>query len=202
MGAIFFKDAIFAENPQKAYDILTEDAIDQYGRDSYNGTISTCIGYSCSQLNFDKYSKSNENKAEKYINKRMDDMGKRDCEYIDLGVVRYDVIKTTKKKNNNNKKPIFKKRFVVYGESFMSNNKRKKSFDKLSDAEQFAFAQKMKNPDWDVVIKNEYVLIDGNNVVETIETTITQKKSRPKSVGKNTVVKEIHKYLFYGWGAE
>lgn len=201
MGATFFENAVFAENPEKAYDILTEDAINQYGRDSYNGTISTCCGYLRSKLSFDTYSKTNENKAEKYINKHMDDMGKRDCEYIDLGVVQYDIIKTTKKKVDK-KKPVFKKRFVVYCESFMGNNKRKKSFDKISDAEQFAFAQKMKNSDWDVVIKNEYVLIDGNNVVETIETTVTQKKSRPKSVGKNTVVKEIHKYLFYGWGAE
>ena len=83
MGATFFENAIFAENPQKAYDLLTEDAIDQYGRDSYNGTISTCNGFCRSQLSFEKYSKTNENKAEKYINKHMDDMGKRDCEYID-----------------------------------------------------------------------------------------------------------------------
>lgn len=201
MGATFFENAILAENPEKAYDILTADAIDQYGGDSYNGTISTCGGYLRSKLSFDKYSKSNENKAEKYINKHMDDMGKRDCEYIDLGVVRYDIIKTSKKKVDK-RKPVFKKRFVVYCESFMGNNKRKKSFDKLSEAEQVAFVQKMKYPDWDVLIKNEYVLTDGNNVVETIETTITQKKSRPKSVGKNTVVKEIHKYLFYGWVTE
>ena len=60
MGATFFENAVFAETSQKAYDILTEDAIDQYGRDSYNGIISTCGGHLPSKLNFDKYSKSSQ----------------------------------------------------------------------------------------------------------------------------------------------
>lgn len=203
MGATFFKDVVFATNPSNGYDALTSDAIDQYGRDHYNGTISTCYGYSCSHIGFDKYSKANEKKAEKYINKHMHDMGKWDCEYIDLGVVRYDVVKATKKKANK-EKPTFKKMFVVYWETFSASGRRnKKSFDRLVDAENFAFDKKLELGDnSDVFIKNEYVLVDGNNVVETIETTVTQKKSRPKSVGKNTVVKEIHKYLFYGWAAE
>ena len=31
---------------------------------------------------------------------------------------------------------------------------------------------------------------------------VNPRKTRPQKVGQNTVVKEIHKYIFYGWAAE
>ena len=202
MGACFFTNQIESENPTKAYDALVEDAIRKYGNDSYNGTISTWCGYAKSSLSFNKYSKTNELKARRYIDKTQDNICKRDCLYIDLGVVRYETVKAIKKKVVK-EKPVYKKMFVVYWEKISDaygNNKR--AFDKLADAEKFAFKKKLESSALNIYIKYEYFLVKGKNMVETFDVKITPRKTRPQKVGQNTVVKEIHKYIFYGWAAE
>lgn len=59
----------------EAYERAVENAIDEYGNDPYNGTISTTSGFIDVT---DEYKKSKKSMPE-YINDKMDRAGKRDC---------------------------------------------------------------------------------------------------------------------------
>lgn len=203
MGACSFTESYCCDDAVKAFNILVEANREEYGSDSYNGTISTCgLINRYPRLKFDKYNKTNEKKAHAFINKEFDEdkIGKRECTYVDLGVIHYEVITVKKKPVKSSSKPVFKKMFVVY---YDYQGEKTKSFATKTEAEKFAMKQKMKEIGCDVYIKNEYVLIKGNNTVEEFEYTKTIKKTKPSlKPMPNRIVKEIHKYIFYGFATE
>lgn len=195
---VFFEKRIEARSPKEAYDGLIEEAFEECGTGDYNGTISTCNGYSKSALSFDKYSQDNEKEVRKYLHNK-DDIGEGECQYIDLGVVRYELTKIIKKKAKK-EKPVYKKKFVVYWATFSTiDGQNKKYFNILADAEKFAFEKRVEISYGNVFIKKEDVLIKGEDVVETFEKEVELVQTPPKNIPKNTAIKEIHKYLFFGW---
>ena len=68
MGAKNFDHLILAYNAGEAFNRLVEDAEYESGHDDYNGTISTCSIGKCT-LKFDKYSATNQKKAEQHVEK-------------------------------------------------------------------------------------------------------------------------------------
>ena len=64
--------------------------------------------------------------------------------------------------------------------------------------------KQLSNPDDNVFVTTEYVVVKGNNTISTMKVEITTKKTMSKSLKQmpNRIVKPIHKYIFYGWVAE
>ena len=89
MGAISFKVTAYGKDIADAYNRAVEEAEDYYGRDRYNGTISTTYG--CREVrnvvSGEKWTKTKEKKAYEYAYKELDTMESRECKGIDLGKV-------------------------------------------------------------------------------------------------------------------
>lgn len=75
MGATEFFIKGRGRTIKEAYEQAIEDAIDEYGNDPYNGTISTTTRFIDVT---DEYKKSKKSMPE-YINDKMDRASKRDC---------------------------------------------------------------------------------------------------------------------------
>ena len=92
MGACSFMEIGYGKDARTAYDDLVEQNEYEYGHDSYNGTISTTYGFRMARCELDcssnaKWNKTREKKAYDLAYERLDNLEKRDCECIDLGVV-------------------------------------------------------------------------------------------------------------------
>jgi hypothetical protein len=75
MGSTTFYHKRTAPNMKEAYNQLVEDAIDEYGNDAYNGTISTTNGF----VDVTKKFKDSGKKLSVFIESAEDVMDKRDC---------------------------------------------------------------------------------------------------------------------------
>lgn len=76
-------------NMQVAFDTAVENAIEEYGGDPYNGTISTCSGY---QDVTNEFKHSTLDKMS-FINKKIDEASRRDC----YGITELEPIANTNK---------------------------------------------------------------------------------------------------------
>ena len=90
MGACSFITTSYGKSLEEAYQNAVKEAIDYYGRDPYNGTISTTYG--CRKVYCDlgpgiKWTATKEKKAFKLVHQEMDNMETRECKGIDLGQV-------------------------------------------------------------------------------------------------------------------
>lgn len=75
MGSTTFYHKRTAPSMKEAYNELVEDAIDEYGNDPYNGTISTTNGF----VDVTKKFKDSGKKLSAFIESAEDVMSKRDC---------------------------------------------------------------------------------------------------------------------------
>jgi len=75
MGSTTFYNRTVAPNMKEAYNQLVEDAIDEYGNDAYNGTISTTNGF----VDVTEKFKNSKKKLNDFIESAEDVMDKRDC---------------------------------------------------------------------------------------------------------------------------
>lgn len=90
MGAISFTKTGYGKDLKSAYQNVVDMAIEEYGNNCYNGTISTTYG--CSKVygvvdENTSWTKTKEGKAYKAAYKMLDNMEKRECKAIDLGKV-------------------------------------------------------------------------------------------------------------------
>lgn len=89
MSAQTFITYGYGKDLKSAYDNAVEDAIDCYGHDPYNGTISTTYG--CREcyhvVESGNWTKTKQKKAVIYACKTIDSLEKRECRAIDLGKV-------------------------------------------------------------------------------------------------------------------
>ena len=90
MGAISFTTTSYGKDLDDAYRNAVERAIEYYGTNPYNGSISTTYGcrkvYGVVDANT-KWTQTKESKAYKAISELLDNMEKRECKGIDLGKV-------------------------------------------------------------------------------------------------------------------
>lgn len=193
MGACSFIETAFAGSVREAFDNLVKEAIRENGNGPYNGTISTC-SLERTVKKFDKYSKSNEDKAYKLIEE--DGYGdKWYAKAIDLGIVHYEIM-TIKKLAAKKEKPKWVMAYVVhYG-------RKAKSFKTKTEADAEAM-KLLKNGEKDVYVSKEYVnTIKDSEIVSEFKVEKTQKNTKPKTLKSNQSCKEVHKYMFYGFAAE
>lgn len=193
MGAQSFSLRIRDDNINQAYNYLVDKAIENNGRDPYNGTISTCELGSCKKR-FDNYSEKNIKEACRYI-ESIDYGQKGVANYIDLGAVEYKIIKPVKRTYDNT--PKYKLMYIV--ENSMGN--KVESFLTKTQAVNKALELATKNMESYRVTK-DYDLIEGNNLLVRCSLEEKTYKTKPKSIPKNCVLKELHEYILFGWAVE
>lgn len=193
MGACSFINKAEASSVYEAFDRLVEGAVRKYGDNRYNGTISTCnLGRTIKT--FEKYSKTNEDKAYKLIEK--DNYGEKRCaKAIDLGIIYYEIT-TIKKLAVKKDKPKWTMTYVVH----YGNRTKLYKTKTESDTEAIKL---LKKGEKDVYVSKEYVnVVKGSEIVSEFKIEKKQLKSKPKTLKPNQTCKEIHKYIFYGFAAE
>lgn len=199
MGAQPFTHLIEGSNPSECFERLVNDAIYEYGNDSYNGTISTCTLGRMTVL-ADKYSDTVLKRARKKVND--DENGdKRVATVLDLGVVGYDIVTAKKVPVKAKEKAEYRTKFVVLKEAYDSS-KVIATKETKTEADEYAISQALKEPNFDYRVAKRPVKINkGSEYLTDIEISVKRVKTKPKKAPKNAVVSEAHKYLFYGWAA-
>lgn len=203
MGSTNFVNQIVALSPQDGFKILRDYAVEEYGNDRYNGTISTC---SMGRLkkSYAKYSERNEKLAYGLIED--DNYGrKHSADYIDLGVVEYQVI-TLKKETVKSKQPVIRTKYTVKASKWdnfsISTSSIVKYFDTKKEADDYALKLALRdNKEYEV--HKEGIVIEGDTLQTRIVQEVKSYKTKPSlKPMPNRKILEYHKYLFYGWASE
>lgn len=193
MGAMSFYDTATGATPQEAFSKLVNEALEQYGSDSYNGTISTTELCGGPIVLARSYSVASEKAGYKYAEEH--GFGEKWTSHcLDLGVCEYQIV-TAKKAPREQKNPAKYETKYVWcsgGKQIMADTREK--------AEQLAMDYALKNQT-DIVIRKQKCLVSGDDTVVKIVTSVRKTKTKPKKVPKGAIVKEIHMYGFYGWAA-
>ena len=195
MGATGFYDTAEASTMQEAFDRLCERARIQAGDDPYNGTISTCDGYSIKKIAgmSEKYCAKNVKAADRACSEECDKLGKRECVGIDLGTVKFSVF--SYKTERVGASAVYKTKYCVFDGSgrMYSSSATQKEADAAA-AKYFASVHK------NYEIRKMPVLESGSAVTKKFICVKKEYTSRPKNA--KGIVKEIHRYAFYGMAAE
>lgn len=203
MGATNFYHIIDAYSPREGFNALVDQAIYEHGADGYNGTISTCsLGCSVKKMTSSsgKYTKSVLKKAMKYMED--EDYGRKwEATCLDLGIVAYDVITAKKTNAKPKEKAEYRQKYVVLHSDFEFGEVSVGYRDTKKEADDLAMELAVKNNADYYVAKRPVKINRGDDIVTKIEFVGTRKKTVPKSVSSNAVVKPLHRYLFYGWAA-
>lgn len=198
MGAHNFCYTVESSSLVDTFNNLVEDAIHDYGNDSYNGTISTCDLDSRASKSFPVYSKKTEKEGMAFVEKECYGEKCR-CSYVDLGVSGYEVVTVKKETKKADAELRLKYCVQEYGPrgSLLGYKDTKAAADDLA----IEYCLKGK----DVHVEKKYINVKKNSSTETTSFTKETKRYKKKPTlkpMKNRVVRELHKYLLYGWAAE
>jgi hypothetical protein len=182
MGASWFQISKSGTSAREAYNEAVRDAEEEYGNDSYNGTISTTHSFDDLTANFKRSGKL----LAEYIDMQMDKLGKRECAAICLGEPVPNKNKTKSQVEHivtpGTKKWMLK--YVVYN----SEDQMIASCVTKGDAVKMARAYTEKHQRTTHVVI-EKSLVKGDRAVAKI----TYKQSSTEKSGR---------WVFFGWAAE
>lgn len=200
MGAQNFSIVGYGTSPREVFDGLVQDAEYEYGHDSYNGTISTCSLGRMKKV-ADKYTKSVDDKAHKIIED--EDYGEKwEARVLDLGVVRYELYSAKKVTHKAKRVAEYRQRFVVLNIDPFGKDKVVSHFATKKEADDEALRLIAKYPKNDYAVAKRSININnGDDIVTDFKTEKKIRASKPKSVPKGSILREVHKYVFYGWAA-
>ena len=177
MGAQDFYIRQRASSPKEAFELAQENAISEYGHDPYNGTVSTCHGFSdVTQM----YRRGSLNREE-FMHNMLSKAGKRDCFIIE------DVAPV---KNNNKIKSVVE-HTVVKGTSKWElrynvytgwEDKQLRSFKTKTEAVKFAREHTEKTQNTTFVRMEKFLLNQDPNVA-----CIKYKQSSQEKKGMYTI---------------
>ena len=193
MGVCNVSTIATGTNANESFDRIVEDCIYMHGDDLYNGTFSTCnfCGFT---LKMDgKFKESNIKKAEKHIREQIDDCEKWHAYAVDMGIDHYEVVKSKLVSSK-------RKTWLYYYVANYETKKKIKMFSSLPDAKEFALKYSAEQH-LVLYIGKCYADRAGRDDVLMTSTETIIKKSKPKTVPKGAVLREIHKYYFYGKAA-
>lgn len=183
MGAVTFQVSANGENAKDAYDNAIEAAIHEYGNDTYNGTISTTLGFSDVT---ERFKNSGKNLSD-FISSEYEKLGKRDCLCVCIKEPKENKnkIKTQVKHNIEEGTKKWALKYIVKDDW---TSKVIGSFDTKGDAVKEArkYTEKTKITTF---IEMQRVLENGNARVAEI----TYKLSKSERGGK---------WVFFGWAAD
>jgi hypothetical protein len=180
MGACTFRNSTTAKSMQDAYRNLVEDAVSEYGSDSYNGTISTTDGYEDLTLKFE----SSKKDLSAFIEEMLDKSSKRDC----FGIC------TEKPKTNTNKIKSQVEHNVVKGtrkwELWFIVTEWDREIGKFKTKTE---ALKCARKHTETTQRTTRIHMEKRIVGDATTATIKYKQSTGEKPGR---------YVFFGWAAE
>lgn len=193
MGACSFVNEVIAATAEEGFRKLVENAIDRYGNDHYNGTISTCSMGRCTKIIDGKY--TDKNRDEAYLHIKANDNGSKwSAHYVKAGIIGYRI--TTVEEivvKHGDAKSIY----VIYDEN---NKKVKSSYDKLK-CKSLAMEYAKENPGVSLYIRRETVYSNNENDDLYRYKTTERIVDKPIKGKKNELCVPIYKFYFYGWAA-
>lgn len=204
MGAESFVLEASAENADVAYINLVRSAREEYGYDSYNGTISTTDCYHLvGSENHSPCTKTSVRKA--YDRVRKDGGGRKwTASCIDCGVEKY-ILRQVSRKATHKEPPKYETCYdtvVIDGEYLTPTVIR--SFATKKEADDFTKKYLLNNPGAGCTasVKKSRRLVSGTDTVTdfSVEEKVYKSRPHPKSMEGRTL-REIHKYVFYGYGS-
>lgn len=200
MGAQNFSIVGYGTSAREVFEGLVQDAEYEYGHDSYNGTISTCSLGRMKKV-ADKYTKSVDGKAHKIIED--EDYGvKWEARVLDLGVVRYELYSAKKVAHKAKKVAEYRQRFVILNLDSCGREKMVSHFATKKEADDEALRLIAQYPKNDYVVAKRSINVNrGDDVVTEFKTETKVRASKPKTIPKGSILREVHKYIFYGWAA-
>lgn len=194
MGAQFFEHTIISTSATEAFKYLINEANEEYGTASYNGSINTCeMGRST--MTFTEYSKENEQKARDYIKEH--DGEKWVASYIDLGAVYYQKRDIKVKLIKSNVKPVYETKYCVFEDKFGMSDKVFFSSKLKKEAIEYAKKEAVRTGHSLFVIKDR-ILVKGKEDCSEVIAICKKLDKKPKDM---TNVIAYHKYIFYGWAS-
>lgn len=201
MGACNFSHVIDAYSAREGFGMLVSEAVYECGNDGYNGTISTCsLGAVRDLSSSGNYTKAVMKKAEQYI--KDDDYGSKwTATCLDLGIIGYDVITAKKTQEKPKTKAEYRQKYVVLSSALDSGTNISLYRDTKKEADDLAMQLAVKNNRSYYVAKRPVNVNRGDDLVTSISYTTTRKKTKPKTCPANSVIKPVHKYMYYGWAA-
>ena len=194
MGACEVSKIRKGENAVRVFDKMCGECVYEYGDNNFNGTFSTCNFYGVSLRMTGMFKPKNVKTAEKHIREHMNKMMKRDAYAVDMGIDHYEVVKA--KLVSTKRKPS-----VHYFVGSYETDKWLKTFEQLDKAKVYVVEMATKGNE-ELYIGKCFVDQYGNDELFNTKMDVKIKKSKPKTVPKGAVVREIHVYYFYGWAVE
>ena len=180
MGASSFVQTTSAKNIQEAYQKLVDNAVSDYGSDSYNGTISTTDGYRDVTSNFKNSGKT----LSQFVDEMLDKASKRQC----FGIC----IEEPKKNPNKIKSQV--EHHVVKGarkwELWFIVTDWDKEIGKFKTKTE---ALKCARHHTEATTRTTRIHMEKRVVGNSMTATIKYKQSSSEKPGK---------YKFFGWAAE
>lgn len=197
MGACSFVHVAEGVSARECFAMLVNEAYHAYGHDAYNGTISTC-SLGREKKVADVYSATVEKKARKMVED--DNYGRKwSATCLDMGRVAYEVVTARKCTATSKTKAKYMTKYVVVRDDINDVA----AFATKTEADNRALKEALNNPHAHYVVVKKPVNVNlGSDCVSTITVETTRKKTKPTAKKDNVAVREIHKYLFYGFAAE
>lgn len=192
MLGLEFQESVISNNANEGFGELIEKVLND---ETYDGSILTCDLGECT-LSFDRYLKSNEKKAQIHIEK-LNYGSECVADYIDLGIVQYQVL--TIKKNKEKLSSKAKLKYTIEkldGENFV---KTPYSYEKYIDAKEKAIKLICESSGVKFIITKDYEFPNNDNVCTEFEIKRQNFNNKPiKNLKPNQFLIEKHKYIFYG----
>jgi len=201
MGMISFQNSTISSSAKEGYERLCNEARDYYGhQEGYSGAINSTDGLGRCYFK-EKFNKTNEKKAQEIIDKELPKMYKRQCGYIVLEGVKWEI--TTIKKKNKKNNPKYQFKYNVYSDrlGFLDSSPIA-SVDTKSEAWEKAIKHSLKTGE-ECFIRKEQTLVKGSSLVGEVVIERKTYKTKPKRKLKtNQKLIKYNKYIYFGWAAD
>jgi hypothetical protein len=195
MGACSFVNEWTGVDYRDGYKELVSEAEFEYGCDPYNGTISTCRLRTGRPVRIsERYSKTAARKANAYMEEHPGE--KWYARVLDLGVEEYDIV--SYKKVPQNAEARWQTFYVV-----KADGQSLKSFKTVAEARRYlekVIAQADGSVDWYCIEKIPRN-VGGTALATGYERTVRTTKTKPKRIPKGAVLRERHRFVYYGLAA-
>ena len=198
MGLESFITNVEGISAEEAFNKKVEEDKIIYGTDGFGSDLIACsLGENT--FTFKEFDDNNIIKAERFIS--MERNG-RDyiADYIDLGIARYELVEVIQNDKACNLK--FELRYIITSDENSEipvDNVYYETIEAANDIAKKLAIDKGVN----YKVRKKHVNVDKsiNDVVTDIRVKVSEFRHKPDiEETSNIKIKEIHKYMFYGWG--
>ena len=201
MGSRFISRSAIGYNMSDGFGAISREDEERYGNDYYSGHFGSAYLGRTRSINSGLISEKAEKEVRSILAAAQDD----DNGYgnsitgLDVGIVEYEIITVKKKtiKKTENTKPkweMYYRVYDIYTDKVLYESKDKKlATDKMLE---LAITHR------GVELFKEPILVKGSSAECGVTVSVKKSKKKPARIPQNAVLKEAHRYVFYGWVKE